>query len=224
MKRVLVFFLLLCLVFVFLIYPVLVTYFFKTLIKQELSQRFKGSDIEVKVEATPFFIFSNQFDKVEGKISSSPYTETNFEFIKFKFEGVRVRVGALLTGRSASNSATWRRFILSGSSTVEQTNSFLDAQGFPLQIEVSNGKILATPLGVKLPWLFGNQDKIVLFDPKEKEKSLENLLKVLSEGFSADLDQVALSKIQASTGRIDWELEIKAHDALALQTFLEGFQ
>lgn len=224
MKRVLVFLLLLSLLFVFLIYPVLVTYLFKTLIKNELSRRFKGLEIEVKVETTPFFVFSSQFDKVEGKISSSPYVDTNFEFIKFRLEGVTVKVGALLAGRSASNSVSWRKFILSGSSTVEQTNSFLDSLGLPLRIETNNGRILATPLGVKLPWLFGDQERIVLFDPKEKEKSLENILKIVGEGFSSDLDQVAVTGIQASTGRIDWKLEIKARDFLALQTFLERFQ
>ncbi len=224
MKRALVFFLLLSLVFVFLIYPILITYFFKTLIKSELSRRFKGLEIEVKVETTPFFIFSNQFDIVEGKISSSPYVDTKFEFVKFRLDEVKVIVGALLSGRSAVNSITWKRFYLSGSSTLEQANSFIDSQGLPLQIEINNGKILATPLGVKLPWLFGDQERIVLFDPNKKEKSLENLLKIVSEGFSADLDQVTFNKIQASTGRIDWEIEIRARDSLALQNFLEGFQ
>ncbi len=224
MKRILIFFLLLCLVFVFLIYPMLIAYFFKTLVKNELSRRFKGMDIEVKVDVTPFFIFSSQFDKVEGRIISSPYVNADFEFIKFQLDGVKVKVRALLSGRSPTNSVVWKSFVLSGGATVEQANSFIESQGFPLRIETNNGKILASPLGIKLPWLFGDKEQIVIFDPKEKERSLENLLKLASEGFSVDLDQVALKEIKVSAGRIEWALEIKARDSLALQNFLEGFQ
>lgn len=224
MKRILVFLFLLCLVFVFLIYPILFTYLFRALIKNEISSRFKGLEVEVKAETTPFFIFSRRFDKVEGKISPSAYVDTNFEFIKFCLEGVEVKVGALLRGRSITNALSWRKFILSGSSTVDQANSFLDSQGFPLHIETNNGKIFGTPLGVKLPWLFGEKERIVLFDPDEKEKSLENILKVVSEGFSVDLGQVAINELKVSADRIDWAVEIKARNFLALQSFIEGFQ
>lgn len=223
MKRVLISLLLLALLFAFLIYPILVTFLFKTMIKNEFSRRYKGLEIEVKIETTPFFIFSSRFDRVSGKISSNPEVETNFEFIKFNLRGVKVKVPALLRGKSASSSISWRRLTLSGSSTIEQVNSFIDSQGFPLRIESSNGKILATPLGVRLPWLFGDKERIILFDPQEKEKSLEKLLKILSEGFLADLDQVAINEIRASTGRIDWELEIKARNFLSFQNFMEGF-
>ncbi len=223
MKRVLVFLLLLVLLFIFLIYPVLITSLFKMLITNEFSRRYKGLEIELKVETTPFFIFSSQFDRVKGKISPTPNIDANFEFIKFDLEGVKVKVADLLRGKSAGSSVSWRKFLLSGRATIEQVNSFVDSQGLPLRIETNNGKIIASPLGVKLPWLFGDREKIVLFDPEEKEQSLENLLKVLSEGFSADLDMLGINEVKVSTGGIDWELEIKAHDFLSLQNFLEGF-